>query len=180
MSQAPDSSQEKSSRLLVVRERELEELLETIGGSAALLSYRSRFTQWAADHSSNAQLGRPPIPLVIVEFLAKELFNTGMRQRWNQGRLEGAPPAWDDSVNGPNADHKDEWRGAARTYLMQIWDDLVSYFSTQGVLFWTRLTPEDCEAVLGVLEGGADAGTVERADAVKPLLREAAEKGGRA
>lgn len=186
-----NSSQEKEDRLLVLRESELREFAMNVS-AAQMITFTTLFdltigdkeseaigqglgdffqqqAGWISDHASQAQLGRPPIPQQIIEGLATLAFARRQSRQLTQ-------VAWDDL----DEEQRDSWRGVARRHLVDLWDDLTDYFSTQGVLFWTRLTPEDADAVLSVLEGGADAGTLERADQVKPLLREAAERGGTA
>jgi len=132
---------------------------------------------WLNDHTGHPELGRPMIPKLIVDALAAQMFDLAMRQRWNQGGLDGDPPTWNDEVNPPNADQKDEWRSGARGHLMNIWDDLVTYFSCQGVLWWTRLSEDDCKNLVSFIENCDATAEVE---SVMPLLREAASAGGRA
>lgn len=191
--------EKKEDRLLVLRESELREFVgnasvatmtalvekyhfsvDSEGAAAigtALLDLDRQHKDWFDAHSGHSELGRPPIPRVIVDALAAQMFDLTMRQRWNQiTSSEGEPPTWEDEVDGPNADQKDEWRSTARGHLMNIWDDLVTYFSTQGVLWWTRLSAEDCQQILTFIEENGEQPEIEP---ILPLLREAATRGAK-
>lgn len=160
-------AEKASDRLLVVRESELDHHGSDVSAAtaialmdhyqirmndeaasavvAAVERVRGRSCEWRASRTGHPQVGEPTIPLVIVDELAQQLFSLRALCTWDALSQE----------------QKDEWRRKAREFLVDLWGDFVSYFSTPGVLNWAMLTPHDCDVMLTALDCEADAAEVD-------------------